>query len=314
MNTLIQLSKHHSRIITEALVVQVQGSAPTAIGRSIALRDDNHVLGTIGGGHMEYSVLNLLRNDDKKNWHARVEFVLGTKDDQCCGGRVAIALVDVQPFFAELYASGAARAYQVDERGYLHLIAGITANGQRLGDSVALNLLENASIPEFSAHGDYFLLPAPQQQTVWIFGAGHVGRAFTRLAIGLDFQITLYDDRPEWTDPADFPKEVVLNNSCDQSVIKELKCANIVLIMTYSHALDYALLEYFADQPLLYLGVIASESKAARFRHQLIRATRPISDFLHMPMGLPGIGKKPMEIAVSILAELLQLRHKGVFS
>ncbi|WP_414040999.1 XdhC family protein [Acidithiobacillus sp. M4-SHS-6] len=314
MNTLLQLSRQHTRVTGEALVVQVQGSAPTAIGGSVALRDDDDLLGTVGGGHMEYAIVNYLRNIDKKNWPARVEFVLGAKDDQCCGGRVVIALVVVQPLFAELYAPGAARAYQVDKYGYLHLIAGISSQGQRMGDSNVLNLLEKSVVPEFSADGNYFLLPAPQRQTVWIFGAGHVGRALTRLAVGLDFQITLYDDRPEWTNPADFPEDVVLTTSCDQRDFQKLKCANIVLIMTYSHALDYALMEYFTDQPLLYLGVIASQSKAARFRHQLIRASRPIPDNLHMPMGLPGMGKKPLEIAVSILAELLQLRHKGVFS
>ncbi|MBU2749624.1 xanthine dehydrogenase [Acidithiobacillus thiooxidans] len=309
MSALSALAQKPSLVTCEALVVDVKGSAPTAIGGSLALRGDDALLGTVGGGQMEYSVLNHLRGND--NWPARLEFVLGTKEDQCCGGRVAIALIDVPPFFSGLYDAGAARVYQVDERGFLHLIAGITQHGQRLGDSVAWNLLENIYYPGFSEDGAYFFLPSVQQQSVWVFGAGHVGRAFAKLAVGLDFRITVFDDRSDWAVPEAFPEEITLKKNCTPESFRELPHSDIVLIMTYSHAQDYALLEHFLNQPLTYLGVIASKSKCARFQNQLIRSGHQIPECLHMPMGLPGMGKKPSEIAVSILAELLQLRQKG---
>ncbi len=309
MSALADLAQKPSRVTCEALVVDVKGSAPTAIGGSLALRDDDVLQGTVGGGHMVYAVLHHLRGND--NWPGRLEFVLGAKDDQCCGGRVAIALIDVPPFFSELYDSGSARAYQVDELGFLHLIAGITQHRQRLGDYRAWNLLENIFHPGFSEDGTYFFLPSVQQQSVWIFGAGHVGRAFAKLAVGLDFRITVFDDRSDWAVPEAFPEGIILKKSCNPVSFREQSRSDIVLIMTYSHAQDYALLEYFLKQPLTYLGVIASQSKCARFQHQLIRSGHQIPDCLHMPMGLPGMGKKPSEIAVSILAELLQLRQKG---
>lgn len=84
----------------------------------------------------------------------------------------------------------------------------------------------------------------------------------------------------------------------------------IACCLTYSHAVDFALLRHFSSLPVAYLGAIASKSKAARFRHAAQREGWALSPMLYMPMGLPGMGKAPAEIAVSVLGDLLQLRQQ----
>lgn len=311
MRSLASSLRYSSRVTREALVIDVRGSAPIAVGGSLTLSEDGSMSGTVGGGHMEFTVLRQLHTQDAGQERTRLEFVLGGDGDQCCGGRATVAMVTVPPFLSELYQPGAARAYALAEHGQLHLVAGITRSGNRLGEPQTWGLLETSRYPGFSMDGCFFLVPALKQQPLWIFGAGHVGRAFAHLSAGLDFEVTVFDDRPEWADSRAFPEPVCLNNHCAPESLPDSPDAGIVLVMTYSHALDYALLEHFLPKPLVYLGVIASRSKSARFQHKLIRAGQQMPSHLHMPMGLSGMGKKPPEIAVSILAELLLLRHKA---
>ncbi|MFA7495691.1 MAG: XdhC family protein [Acidithiobacillus sp.] len=297
------------RVLREALVLRVQGSAPTAVGSSLSIRENGSFQGTVGGGHMEFEVLQHLREPWTERTQLPLNFVLGAADDQCCGGRVEIALVHVPLFLSELYQPDTGRVYAINEQGLLHLVAGVTRLGCRLGDHAALSLLDGAQSPGWSLDEKYFLVPAVEKQPLWIFGAGHVGRTLAAMGSGLDFRLTVFDARPEWADPQAFPEEVILNRDWSFDTLPELPYSCRVLIMTYSHTLDYRLLTHFVHRPLAYLGVIASRSKAARFRHALTREGISIPAWLHMPMGLPGMGKTPAEIAVSILAELLQLRH-----
>ena len=296
--------------VREAVVTRVQGSAPTVVGASMCLLADGSLLGTVGGGRMEYQICQVLRSPRSEAPPALLTFTLGTVDDQCCGGQVEICVLDVPLFFSELYQSGASRLYQRDSAGRLQLVAGITRLGRKIGSLDALTVLLRADAPGMDVEERHFALPAPHHQPLWIFGAGHVGRAVARMAHELDFALSVFDERVEWADPAAFPPEVAVVDQWSWVDLRAPAIDAVVLIMTYSHAMDYALLEHFIGEPLAYLGVIASRSKAARFSHALSRAGHDIPDYLHMPMGLPGMGKKPPEIAISVLAELLQLRHK----
>ncbi|MBU2765212.1 xanthine dehydrogenase [Acidithiobacillus ferrivorans] len=296
--------------VREAVVTRVRGSAPTAVGASMRLLEDGSLLGTVGGGRMEYQICQALRTPRSDASPALLSFTLGTADDQCCGGQVEICVLDVPLFFSELYQSGASRLYQRDSAGRLQLVAGITRLGRQIGSLDALTVLLRADAPGMDVKERHFALPAPHHQPLWIFGAGHVGRAIASMARELDFASSVFDPRPEWADPAAFPPEVTLVDTWSWVDLQTPAADVMVLIMTYSHAMDYALLEHFIGKPLAYLGVIASRSKAARFSHALSRAGHDIPDYLHMPMGLPGLGKKPPEIAISVLAELLQLRHQ----
>ncbi len=298
------------RPVREAIVTRVRGSAPTAVGAGMCLWEDGSLLGTVGGGHMEYRICQVLRAPRSDASSVSLSFTLGTADDQCCGGQVEICVLEVPRFFSELYRTGASRAYQRDAAGRLRLVAGITSRGRHIGAPEALAALLRAAAPEWDADGCCFALPTPHRPALWIFGAGHVGRAIAAMARALDFELSVFDRRPEWADPAAFPPEAVLVDAWTWADLQTPATDAVVLIVTHSHAMDYALLEHFIEKPLAYLGVIASRSKAARFGHALSRAGYDIPDHLHMPMGLPGLGKKPPEIAISVLAELLQLRQQ----
>jgi xanthine dehydrogenase accessory factor len=295
-------------VVWEALVTAVYGSAPTKIGAQLLLHADGHISGNLGGGHLEHAARQaLLSTQSAPPWWEQ-RFVLGGDTDQCCGGVVDVVLVEVSSELAPLYVPGASRWYQRRD-GRLRLVGGEHSEG-KLGLPQPMD--STCRSPTWLMAGEIFLIPATLRQTLWVLGAGHVGRAIAARATCLDFSVTVFDGRREWLEPGAFPSGVEL---CPDWELARLPIPDedaVVLILTYSHALDFAFLRHFSSLPLAYLGVIASKSKAALFRHAAQREGWALSPALRMPMGLPGMGKSPAEIAVSVLAELLQLRQQRV--
>ncbi len=147
---------------------------------------------------------------------------------------------------------------------------------------------------------------------VVVFGAGHVGSALIRILGELDMRVSWVDSRGEL-----FPE--VLPSAVGKQVrqdpvdyVDSIPAGASVVIVTHDHALDYrltrAILERSDD---LWPGLIGSETKARRFRKRLQHDGFPqeVIDRLVCPIGLPGVGGKlPMEVAVSIAAQLLSIR------
>ncbi len=297
------------RVVREALVTGVRGSAPAEVGASMVLLDSGRFLGTVGGGRLEHAIQGAMRGfPEQPGWRQRT-FTLGALEDQCCGGVVDVAIVEVPEHFACLYRDGASRLYAAENGQELRLAGGTAAGGTVVGEGWRTGLPDPAGRPLVLPAQGVFFLPAVCPPPLWIFGAGHVGRELARFAAGLDFAVTVFDDRPDWLDPSAFPGSVRLVEGWNPELPPGDGRSLSVAVLTYSHATDYALLEHFCHGQPAYLGVIASRSKAARFSRALARRGIRTPAFLHMPMGIPGLGKKPAEIAISVLAEILQQRH-----
>ncbi|MEM1188101.1 MAG: xanthine dehydrogenase accessory protein XdhC [Pseudomonadota bacterium] len=149
----------------------------------------------------------------------------------------------------------------------------------------------------------------PVRPEVFLFGAGHVGRALAPLLSTLPLRLTWVDERTDEM-PASVPEGVTALRDCDAvSVLRGAPARSYFLIMTHQHPLDYAL----AEAALLrgdaaFVGVIGSQSKARRFRMRLTHrglAAEQLAE-LHCPIGMPGVeGKVPAEIAVAVAAQVI---------
>lgn len=149
------------------------------------------------------------------------------------------------------------------------------------------------------------------EQRLVVFGAGHVARALITILGELPWQITWVDERAEQF-PADLPCNVRVHHSDDPAGDAPALCAGRqVLILTHNHQLDFELCRALLDAgDCAGIGLIGSSTKADRFRQRLHHRGYPAADIeqIRCPVGRPDIpGKRPMEVAVSITAELLTL-------
>jgi len=154
-------------------------------------------------------------------------------------------------------------------------------------------------------------------QPAWqiaLFGAGHVGRAVVGLLGGLPCQVSWIDSRAALlrNPPANtstFPA------ATPQDEIAGLRPQSFVLVMTHDHQLDFDIVAAaLARTDLGPVGLIGSDTKRARFASRL-RAKGLDPNRLICPIGLPGVGGKlAAEIAISVVAQLLQLRDNQTVS
>jgi len=146
--------------------------------------------------------------------------------------------------------------------------------------------------------------------SVVIFGAGHVAQALSRLLEPLPCRVTCFDTRREWIEK--LPDSMCAKCVDDMaSEVKTLDDHSYIVCMTQGHRSDVPILKRIAESPARYpfVGVIGSKSKAGAIRRELIEAGIDLQKFhFHCPVGLPIGSNHPAEIAVSIAAQLLQVR------
>ena len=252
----------------------VRGSVPREPGAWMAVFADQ-VIGTIGGGHLEFEALREARDrlgqttagDEPAQGpgaeHAAVRrFVLGPTLGQCCGGEVHLRFEPVSAADAALLRQRLARP----------------------------------------------LTP------VALFGGGHVGRALVRLLADLPLAVHWIDSRDE-VFPPDVPAHVQCEHSDPvQGAVPTLTPGSRVLIMSFSHAEDLDVVAACLTRQrqrgdLPFIGLIGSRTKWATFRHRLQERGFSAQELAQVtcPIGVPGIsGKQPEVIAVAVAAQILQ--------
>ena len=143
---------------------------------------------------------------------------------------------------------------------------------------------------------------------LWIYGAGHVGRALITTLAGLPYAVTWIDDaRARFPDPIpDHATMLVAQNPTDAARHAAQDAHHLVL--TYSHALDLSLCHQILSQPFASLGLIGSATKRTRFLKRLraLGHSEQTLTRLTCPIGDPTLGKHPQAIAVSVVHALLK--------
>ena len=156
----------------------------------------------------------------------------------------------------------------------------------------------------------FFECPGVSSWQIIIFGAGHVTQALARLLATLPCQVTCIDPRANWL--ARLPASVHTRESADPAgEVATLPEDDYVLCMTRGHRSDLPVLQqiFALRREFPFLGVIGSKAKAAVLRKELREAgiAEETISFC-CPVGLPIGSNHPAEIAVSIAAQLLEMR------
>ncbi|MCY3768333.1 MAG: xanthine dehydrogenase accessory protein XdhC [Gammaproteobacteria bacterium] len=163
----------------------------------------------------------------------------------------------------------------------------------------------------------YECLPARNFDIV-VFGAGHVGKALVKILSDLPCRVRWMDSRSEVVDRVrqeqKLPSSVRIRHLKRPDVeVEECGPNAYYLVMTHSHELDLELVQAILSRSdIHYCGLIGSKSKAAKFRNRLKRKQFSEQEIARLisPIGLSEVpGKRPMEVAVSVAAQLIALHH-----
>jgi xanthine dehydrogenase accessory factor len=309
-----------------ATVTRADGSTPRGVGARILVGPEQ-VLGTIGGGTLEYRAIALAREMLAAGETARREALpLGPALGQCCGGQVNLLLERIDAGAALPPWIEALRAAQAEVEPAV-IVTDLTSSPVRHltvtpwrtgGDKFARNkevvqrarrmLAEGAETAEFE--GVLYEVMRPKGLRLSLFGAGHVGRALVNVLAGVPAQIDWVDSRSDQF-PAELPGNVVHHVTEDyEAMVDAAATGGFFLVMTHSHAIDLEVVEAVLRRgDFAYLGLIGSATKRARFERQL--KSRGLTDKhlarLTCPIGIEGIsGKAPGVIAVAVAAEILR--------
>lgn len=160
-----------------------------------------------------------------------------------------------------------------------------------------------------------FIEPFTSGDPVIVFGAGHCGQALAPLLVRTGFDVTVVDDRAEFASPKLFPGdvEVVVSDFVEyaSSIPPQKRSITMFVIATRGHEHDFKLLLELLKTEVKYVGVMASRAKAVEFRKKLTEQGLDSTtvDRIAMPIGLPIGSVTPEEIAVSICAQLIQVKR-----
>ncbi len=280
--------------VVRVVVAETRGSTPREVGAAMLVWEDGQE-GTIGGGALEHAAVEQARTLLAHGTGPLLETIpLGPDLGQCCGG-VVVLLSEI--FSAE----------------DLHTIEGksVFARPCRAGQAASPPLISPAQAAPALIEGWMVEPVAPPAAPLWIYGAGHVGRALVDVITPLrEFVITWVDTAPERFPPA--PEGVtILPAAQPQRVVAHAPPDAHHLIVTYSHALDLELCHALLDHGFASAGLIGSASKWARFRTRLAalgHAPQAI-DTITCPIGDKRLGKHPQAIAIGVAHHLLTIKN-----
>lgn len=297
----------HGRV-ARVVIAGVEGSSPREVGAAMLVFADGQS-GTIGGGALEFEAAGRAREwlaslpltpslphgGGKGPVAPRVERVaLGPSLGQCCGGAVVL-WTEVFEAVPEVVSGVVARGVGEMPLAVKRVLAAARGQGVRpLPGLVAGWLVEPV---------------AEAERQVWVWGAGHVGRALVSVLAPLPGIAVTWVDVGVERFPEIVPEEVTVVPASDPALVADHAPVEAEhLVLTFSHALDLELCHRLLKRGFRSLGLIGSATKWGRFRSRLRALGHEAGAVgrIGCPIGDPTLGKHPQAIAVGVVAEMLK--------
>jgi len=279
------------------LISRVQGSSPQKRGAKALFFPDGRIVGTLGGGCLEAEIQDRARRALRTGEPATFDLVLdhdfGWDDGLICGGRVSGLILPNAASARDVWALAVRR----DEARTWGVRSDYTI-GFKAPEDPGPWLYEEA---------------VPVRCGLWIAGSGHVAQAVAPLAASLDFDVTVWDDRSTFASGQYFPESTAFRIGPWNELLETPLGGRPVfgLIVTRGHQRDAWVLSHWLRRSFVFLGMIGSRRKKRLIFEQFLAdglATREQLERVSCPVGLPIQSVSVPEIAISIAAELVQVR------
>lgn len=328
--------------LVQATIIKHAGSTPRSVGSKMFVQRDGSIIGSIGGGLVEYEMQKLAQEIFATR-KARIETIdlsgedAATTDQMICGGRLEFLVeflsgeTESSREFRELVT-----AIQAGKKGYLIKALDVKSDSLPVMERclVRNNILELGNFPGpgswiplltseaarrkspviATLEGKrFFVEPTVLPGTLYLFGAGHVSRPVAEMASLVEFQTVVLDDRSEFANGARFPKAdkiIVIPSYEDPFKGLDIDRDSYIVIVTRGHLHDKTVLAQSLRTSAGYIGMIGSRRKQHLVYQELLEKGFTENDLnrVHNPIGLDISAETPEEIAVSIVAELIKVR------
>jgi xanthine dehydrogenase accessory factor len=330
--------------LVQATIIRHVGSTSRSVGSKMFVRRDGSVIGSIGGGLVEFEMQRLAR-EVFETGKARIETVdlsgrdAAITDQMICGGRLEFLL---EYLSADPDSSRELRklvtSLQEGKKGFF--VKALDTKGKTVSqmerclvqrDSLVLGSFPGPDswLPLLTGEATrnkcpvivavegkrFFVEPTFLPGTVYLFGAGHVSRPVAELAASVNFRIVVLDDRSDFANNERFPKAdqiIVIPSYDDLFAGLDIGKDSYLVIVTRGHLHDKTVLEQSLRTKAGYIGMIGSRRKQHLVYEELLGKGFTEDDLkrVYNPIGLDICAETPEEIAVSIVAELIKVRSQ----
>lgn len=302
---LAQLLKEGAVVL--ATVTRIRGSVPREVGAKMMICADGRTFYTIGGGAGEAKVIEQAQEVFQRGEKQIVEIDLsGTPERETqgvCGGLMQVLL--------ECWSGE--KAIALTEKIVNQLQSETTVILVTPFEGTKPYLLD-PSIPILSPEQAFIetLQPPP---TLLIIGAGHIGEQLAKLAQFVGFKIAIQDDRPEFANVERFPVDsLIFNDKITRVLEKFSSCEQLyITLVTRGVVCDIDALKIILNWNISYryIGMIGSQKRIKTVFQELEESGIPVNQLeqIHAPIGLEIGAVTPEEIAISICAQLIQVRR-----
>ncbi|SDY36941.1 xanthine dehydrogenase accessory protein XdhC [Citreimonas salinaria] len=283
--------------VARVVIADVQGSTPREVGASMLVWPTDGGFGqsgTIGGGALEFEAAKAALARTGLSRHP-----LGPQLGQCCGGAVTLL---TEHYDVEAVAALEGRDVIARGTGEMPLaVARLLDRARARGEVPVAQLVQGWMVEPVARPG----------RPLWIWGAGHVGRALVDVLAPLpDFALTWIDTASDRF-PTAIPEGVEAIPAAEPAALMPRAPADAAhLILTYSHALDLELCHTALSHGFGFCGVIGSDTKWARFRSRLAALGHAPGEVerITCPIGRKELGKHPQAIAIGVAAQLITMK------
>jgi len=309
---IINLAKQNIQSVL-LVVINNFGSSPGRKGFKMIVSEDGQIVGSVGGGSMEQRMIKMARQMISENSEQITVFHQehNSKADNdnsgmICSGSQAIAFFPMTKVLLKQVAA----IHQYDQEKGIGLIkyspSGISLDREKRQEESFISSISSDDEWELSEQ-----LGMPDK--LYIFGAGHVSLALSRVCSILDFEIELFDNRNGLMtfDNNHYvtKKEIIDFDDVGRRVLDGNN--SYVVIMSYSHKHDEDLLRQLLDKNVKYLGMMGSKSKVKSIKSNLLSKgiTEDQLSKVFAPIGISINSQTPEEIAISIVAQIISIRN-----
>ncbi len=294
------------------IVIECKGSSPGRVGFKMAVSETGDINGSVGGGVMEYNMVELARKMLKDNIYKPIikrqihdPEAEHDKSGMICSGEQTHAFIPLDNSQAVVIEQ-IIKSINSGKNGTLCL--------NKVGLTFIIGNSDNSPLTSIiDAENWGYSEPIGLKDTFYIFGAGHISVPLSQILRMLDFRVVVYDNR---TDLSTYNSNQFTNNKqiIDYNNIGDIVTEgenSYVAIMSFGHKFDQIILKQLLPKKLKYLGMIGSKHKVQSIYDNLRELGFTNDDFARVdsPIGLSIKSQTPAEIAISIAAKVIQVRN-----